>query len=316
MTRFLQNAHHAELAAHLTHWLEHCAGTAYQPYALIDMSQLDDTARRGLMRASWTSTAMLDGSRYAAYDELGPRLFPLANADAVCVARLLSVTDRRPALSVIELPVRNGSAELGTLHWLADAQTADGTRLYCRFTDTRILPEVLGILDPAQKTRLARAARRWAWVARDGTLQTTNIAPADTAEPSDDETSIHFNDAQFAALMQATEADTLFDILNDNAPKTIPTAEPAELWHRLNVLLGIARTHGITDAPDQGQFIFLAWHVSEHFHTLPALAPSFDAIRRGTLRFPDAVAHWDSDIWNQLEAMADRPGIAPAAEPQ
>ncbi|TVO59112.1 MULTISPECIES: DUF4123 domain-containing protein [Denitromonas] len=316
MPRFLQNAHHAGLATQLVQWLAHCADASHAPYALVDMSMLDASAHRHLGRAIGPSTPLLAGGRYAAYGELGPRLFALGAVEASALERLLSLTDGHPALSVLEVATRDGAPECHTLQWLADAQCADDTRLYCRYADTRILPNVLGILDPAQTTRLADTARRWAWVARDGTLQTTNIAPANAAAPLGDETSIRFNDAQFAALMQTAEADTLFDMLNEHTPEIIPNAEPAALWRRLDALLGIARSHGITDAPDQRQFITLAWSASEHFHTLPALVPTFDATRRGTLRFTDALANWDNDIWDQIEAMADASAVASASEPQ
>lgn len=316
MARFLQNTFNANLASELTHWLAQSANNTSVPYALLDMSMLDATAHRRLERAVGPSIELLAGTAYAAYGELGPRLFALSLADMAALERLVSVTDACPALSVLEIAAHAGAPDLRALQWLADAQSADGTRLFCRYADTRILPKVLTALDPTQKAWLARTIRRWAWVDRDGSLESIDFTPTDSTAPPHDETRIHFDDAQFNALMQAAEADTLFDVLHDQSPEIIPAADPATLWHRLDALLGIARTHGIDDAPDQLQFITLAWSASEHFHTLPALAETFNATRSGSKRFADAVAEWNDDIWNQIEALAEDAASASIPEHQ
>lgn len=314
MTRFLQNTHGGSLAPHLSQWLAQCGDETHSPYALIDMSVLELTTHRRLERAAGPSIELLAGTDYEAYGELGPRLFALSLADMPALERLISATDARPALSVLEIATHAGAPDLRALQWLADAQSADGTRLFCRYADTRILPNALKVLDPTQNAWLARTIRRWAWVDRDGSLQSINFTPADSTAPPHDETRIHFDDAQFGTLMQAAEADTLFDVLHDQSPEIIPTADPATLWRRLDTLLDIARTHGIDDAPDQRQFITLAWSASEHFHTLPALAATFDATRSGSRRFADAVTGWNDDIWNQIEALAEHSAKASASE--
>ncbi|MBT0963128.1 DUF4123 domain-containing protein [Denitromonas iodatirespirans] len=314
MTRFLQNTHGGSLAPHLSQWLAQCGDETHSPYALIDMSMLEPTTHGRLERLAGPSIELLAGTDYEAYGELGPRLFALSAIDSTALARLTGTTDARPALSVLEITTHAGVPDLRGLQWLADAQGTDDTRLYCRYADTRILPNVLSVLDPTQSAWLARTIRRWAWVGRDGTLESIDFTPTDSAAPRHDETRIHFDDAQFGTLMQAAEADTLFDDLHDQSPEIIPTADPATLWRRLDALLDIARTHGIDDAPDQRQFITLAWSASEHFHTLPALAATFDATRSGSKRFADAVAGWNDDIWNQIEALAEHSAKASASE--
>ncbi|WP_323004194.1 DUF4123 domain-containing protein [Denitromonas sp.] len=314
MARFLQNTFNGNLASELTHWLAQSANNTSAPYALLDMSMLNATAHRRLERVAGPSIELLAGTAYAAYGELGPRLFALSLADMPALERLISATDARPALSVLEIATHAGAPDLRALQWLADAQSADGTRLFCRYADTRILPNALKALDPTQNAWLARTIRRWAWVDRDGSLQSINFTPVDSTAPPHDETRIHFDDAQFGTLMQAAEADTLFDVLHDQSPEIIPAADPATLWRRLDTLLDIARTHGIDDAPDQLQFITLAWSASERFNTLPALAATFNATRSGSKRFADAVAEWNDDIWNQIEALAEHSAKASASE--
>lgn len=214
MVRFLQNTFNANLASKLTDWLAQSANKTSTPYALLDMSMLDATAHRRLDQAAGPSIELLAGTAYAAYDELGPRLFALSLADMPALERLISATNARPALSVLEIAADAGAPDLRALQWLADAQSADGTRLYCRYADTRILPNVLKVLDPTQKTWLARTIRRWAWVDRDGSLKSIDITPTDSSAPPHDRGGIHFDDAQFGTLMQAAEADTLFDVLH------------------------------------------------------------------------------------------------------
>ena len=151
MPRFLQNPHHTGLATQLAQWLAHCTDASLAPLALVDMSMLDASAHCQLSRVVGPSTPLLAGSRYAAYGELGPRLFALRAVESSALERLLTLTDGRPASSVLELATRDDTPECSTLQWLADAQSADDTRLYCRYADTRVLPNVLDILDPALK---------------------------------------------------------------------------------------------------------------------------------------------------------------------
>lgn len=299
---FLQNPQVAELAEELASWLGVGKSSNYQCFAIADMSMLD---ARLLARMEWHASPgirMLDTSRYAAYEELGPQLIPMENLKADKLAGFLSASDGFPGLSFVELQAPAGVPQLQALVWLAEAKTTDDTQLYCRYADTRILPVLLDNLAEDQTAVLAASIRRWAWINRQGQLSEKSFAAPEAA--SDDAISpLSFDDAQFSTLMQAAEADLIFGMLRESSPEIIPQTKPFDIHRRLSHLLDAGRERGIVDAQDQLQFAAIAWSSSEAFYQLPCLAPSWEIIRSNDERFSDVLKTWDDTIWAQIDAL-------------
>lgn len=305
MHTFLQNPHLADIGAALRAWLAAPRSPEYCLYALADMSILDATALKKMERLSAPGIALLEGSRYTAYEELGPRLFPLSPLEPPAVERFIGIASGLPALSFVELLAPEGSPDRRGLVWLAEAETSDGLLLYCRFTDTRILPGVLQVLDRAQIGRLGHTVRRWAWVGRDGGLHTRDFPCTTSDDDSATDVAIQFSDAQFAALMQAAECDTVYQMLREVSPEIVPVLPPVDIYRRLDALLRVARGYGLTEAPDQLQFVSIAWSSSERFHELECLGPTWAATCSGGQRFGDAVKEWPDAIWDGIEVMTN-----------
>lgn len=266
------------------------------------MSMLDAKMLARLERYASPSVQMLETSRYAAYEELAPRLIPLDNLSASKLEWFLSASDGVPALSFVELHAPDSKPQLQSLIWLAEAKTADDMQLYCRYTDTRILPVLLDKLTENQTAVLAASIRRWAWVNREGQLsQKLFVAPeaaSDDAIPP-----LSFDNPPFAQLMQAAEADLIFGMLRESSPEIIPETTPFDIHRRLSNLLDAGRERGVVDASDQLQFAAIAWSSSETFYQLPCLAPSWEIIRKQKARFSDVLKTWDDRIWEQIDAL-------------
>lgn len=307
MHRFLQNLHAPDSAAALAAWLQAPRDENCRCYAIADMSILEARALRSLERLSAPSAPLLDGSRYAAYGELGPRLVPLVDFDASAMARFIGIADGLPALSFVEIETSNGMPDRATLLWLADARTSDGLHLYCRFPDTRVLVSVLRVLDRAQIARLGQSVRRWAWLGRDGKFQCRDFTGVTAEELAGGGAAIEFSDEQFAALVQAAECDLLYQQLLELAPELIPDSTAFEIFARLEALLNLARGYGLTEPPDQLQFVTIAWSSSERFHELDSLSPTWTATRSGSKSFSMAVAEWSDGQWDEIESIASRP---------
>ena len=305
MQSFLHDPHSDDLGARLVEWLAIPRAPDYQPWALVDMSMLDAGVLGRLERLTGASVALLDGSRYAAYEELGPRLIPLSSISPPAIERFVAHFSGRPALSFVELPTCERSPDLAGLARLAEAETSDGLQLYCRFSDTRILPNVLQALDPQQTERLARTVRRWAWIGRDGHLQSSKFAEKTSKRASESDEPFQLSDAQFSALMQAAECDTLHQLLCDISPEIIPDLPGSAIHRKLDRLLSVARDYGITEAPDQLQFVTIAWSSSEHFHELSSLSSTWNTTRSAKQRFGEAVKDWSDEIWDEIESMAN-----------
>lgn len=309
MPTYLQDPQQAELAAELGAWLATPRPPGFQLWALLDLSILGASALRKIERSASPTVTLLDGTRYSAYEEIGPRLIPIPGGSQRSVEAVLAVANTLPALSFLELKTEDASPRREELATLASVETPDGLQLYCRFTDTRVLPGVLRVLDHSQRSRLAQAVRRWAWIGRDGHLETHYLAEAN-AGGSETRTALSLNDDQFSALLRAAEPDILFGLLRDISPEIIPAQAPSTIHARLASLLETARRYGIDDTPDQLQFVTIAWSTSEQFHELESLAETWSATRNGELRFRNAITQWTDEQWAELEAM--HPGPTPA----
>lgn len=301
MAPYLQHRHHPDLETELTNWLAHPCAPGFQSWALADVSILGTQILRELERLSPTTCAVLEGSRYTAYDELGPRLVSIDANTLPFLRKLLSLSDGLPALSFVEIACPDGMPRREALAALASVETEDGMEMFCRISDTRVLPAVLATLDRDQSDRLAQSVRRWAWIDRSGRLECQAFEPPTTTEDHVRAT-LTLNDIQYSTLMRAAEPDILHRLLHDISPEVIPDMPRADVHKRLSALLETAREYGIHDTPDQLQFVTIAWSTSESFHTLSCLETTWGATRNGELRFRDAVANWPDAVWEQIEA--------------
>ncbi|WP_066882633.1 DUF4123 domain-containing protein [Dechloromonas denitrificans] len=312
MKSFLQNQHAAGLAGELAAWLEVPSPQNYRRFAIADMSMLDTKMLARMERHTSLGIQILETSRYAAYEELGPRLIPLDRLPAEKMQSFLSTSDGVPALSFVELLASEGIPQLQSLIWLAEAEIADGMQMYCRYTDTRILPVLLDTLTEDQTAMIGGTIRRWAWFNREGALSQKNFAATkavnDVPLPP-----LSFDDQQFSSLMQAAEADLIFSMLRQSSPEIIPETTPFDIHRRLLSLLEAGRERGVIDAPDQLQFVAIAWSSSETFYQLPCLAQSWENIRNQQGRFSEVLKTWDDSIWEQIDAL--KPGSLEAWKP-
>lgn len=302
MTYFLQNQHRKELGKELSTWLNAEPSPSYRRFAIADMSMFEGNTLLRLERQASPSIQILESSRYAAYEELGPRLIPIDLLPSAKIERFLGTSDGVPGLSFVELLAPEGIPQLKELTWLAEAETDEGMRMYCRYTDTRILPVLLDTLTKSQKAVLAGSIRRWAWVNREGKLSQKTL-PANEAANEDTLSPLSFDDQQFSALMQAAEADLIFSMLRESSPEIIPETTPSEIHRRLSNLLDAGRERGIVDAPDQLQFVAIAWSSSESYFQLPCLAPSWEIICNQQGSFSEVLKTWDDGIWEQIDAL-------------
>lgn len=301
MSEYLHNLHDDALFAHLEAWHTEGLAEGRHDYLLVDMSMLTAINRKRVERRLGDGMDVLEHSAYAAYEELGPRLFQWPQPSDFALRTVLSVLNGLPALSMLEFQSQH-VADAAMLAWLAEAHFEDGDQMYCRFADTRILPALLAVLAPAQHARLALHLRRWAWVGRDGTLIEHHFEeatkPALTApEP------LLIDSRQFSRLMQAAEADTLYPLLRERVPELIPSLAPARLHAHLDALLAAGRVKGVVDAPDQLQFVTIAWSSAEHFHELPVLEAEWTKMREQKLHFSELVAQWPDSVWSAIDAL-------------
>jgi len=115
---------------------------------------------------------------------------------------------------------------------------------------------------------------------------------------------LSFEDQQFSSLMQAAEADLIFNMLRESSPEIIPQTMPSDIYQRLSNLLDAGREQGIVDAPDQLQFVAIAWSSSETIYQLPCLVTSWEMTRSENGRFSEVLTTWNDSIWEQIDALS------------
>jgi hypothetical protein len=274
------------------------------PWLLLDGAMLSAEQYQRLVRLNWGLSPALAGTAFEAYGRQGPLLLRPDEDDSAKLSLALSVANAKPALSLLAAR-RDEAAMCAALAWLADAGTADGQRLHCRFADSRVTEPLLATLTPAQAHRLGQDLAYWAWVHRDGTLAMHELptAPETTPPPQQPpaQGAFELSASQYSQLLEAAEPDMVLQMLADNCPDLLGSENsPCALHARLVALLAAARGHGLEDLPDLYQFAVVALSTRDDFDQHPALQDTWRQTRERSGRFADLAQAWPSSLWAAL----------------
>jgi hypothetical protein len=141
--------------------------------------------------------------------DVSPFLVPYAKS-ASNLALRLKQCNGWPMLSAIETSESQSELAERLAAWCI--VEVDGQRFNFRFPDTRRLPDIFSVLTDAQKSQMAGPARRWSFIARDGTwreLSVASVASAIADRPA------VLDERQFAELVADSEADEVLTMLRD-----------------------------------------------------------------------------------------------------
>lgn len=271
-----------------------------QPWLLVDAAIVGPNA---LLRACeihrWQMQSAFEQTRMGIYDDHAPALLAWEPQNQAQTRQLQDwiAACPVPAFSVVRATV-GLKALRATLAYLGCA-SADGQPLYCRFADTRVLPNLLAQLRAPQAARLATAVAHWAWIDHRG--QRRSWARAASDEAPDTASAIDLSASQFAKQMRASEPDTHFCQLLETVPSLVPAMERGAFRDRIDTALLAADAHGVEDHPDRLQFVVLALTCGESFHQHPQLQPTWQALRERRSTLAEAMTQWDATIWEQLK---------------
>lgn len=122
-----------------------------------------------------------------------------------------------------ELPAATLQARLAHR---VDARLHDGEDVVLRYFDARVFEALLQVLTPAQRAAWLSPAQHWWYVDRAGLLQGCEGVPdVHGADPLAE--ALQLDAAQFAALLDATEADQVAGLLRQRAGESFLRIEPA-----------------------------------------------------------------------------------------
>jgi len=301
-------ANDAPSAAQIEPLLQWLTGSpAIQTWALVDVALLEGSQfAEFIKRREGRSYNTLAASTLSAFGEHAPQLLELPGEAAALsrqVQRIFRLVGSATAVSWLrsEAPVASLQNLFG---YLAKVQVEErSSPIHCRFADTRVLPELLHVLTPAQQARVASQVQGWGWMQREGRFVawSDNGAHGDGVE-FDACGWLRLSAAQFRAMQQAAEADGMFLMLCDKTPELVPTAGPGAFHGRLRRSLETASALQVKAAKDRLEFVVLSLSCGEDFHRLPALQPTWQAIAERQESLFKLMQSWDDALWAQLES--------------
>lgn len=277
------------------------AQPSLKPWLLIDAALLDPSRlASALRRNGWHGVNALATSPLAAYGPRGPQLVEIPqDSDAADEGfrRISAGASNAPAFSWLasSQPVEQLQACCGYL-----AQTLhDGLRLHCRMSDTRVLPVLLAALSAPQARRVAQTIAQWQWFGREGEV-TGWHAPALQGDAIDTQNHLELDASQFASLLDAAEADSIFAQLVETVPQLVPPTGRASFHQRLQRGLAMATSLHVAGNPDRRQFIVLSLTCGDGFYKHPDLSDTWRAVAQGA-SLSVLMKDWSDDLWNALE---------------
>lgn len=313
---YATNPHLPELHAQLTQWLHRPTLVKHSAkWLLLDASLLEQNAFERLTKpyADTHLYNVFSKSRFEVYGLYAPHLLRIDQlaqpAQSSFIADLLKLTNGIPALAALDACEDTVSLR-ECLTWFAQAFTPDGLELYCRIADTRITPALVQVLDEEQRIKLGQNVLQWQVVNRLGLLEALlpNIKPQ-----KDDETPFKkfssgkpftLTNAQFAEVMQKSEADSLFQTLLEHNPDLVPATNRGLFHQRLMTIAERAHQRGIEGSTDLFTFTIVALNTHDKFDEHPVLKETWESVKQKKAGFDKLASKWTDKIWDELAQAA------------
>jgi hypothetical protein len=321
---YAYNLHQSEVATAVSDWMSiEKSSTDTAKWLLFDGAVLGEKVTKKLITMLPKNTVhnVFFGTPLASYGLLSPHLIQLSHESAVRnrIPALLKQMSGVPAVSLLE-----ASADWQTLcrhlSWLGQVKSDDGMDLYCRFADTRVTPSLIRTLFEDQLASLGRCIHEWRIVDRNGGLDIVlrNIVqqPAMTTEERNTNIveQLTLSDKQFSMMMNAAQADEIFQMLCEGAPDLVSDDDRGDFYFRLSKLIAAGHRHGLKKVRDIYQFSVIALATSDEFYMAPELDQWWARMRAGIDDFDALVAQWPDETWNAVASIQSAdPAITPYA---
>ncbi|MDB0511937.1 DUF4123 domain-containing protein [Ralstonia solanacearum] len=280
-------------------WQSHYAGGA--SWLLVDAALGESDRAISLAKSwGWQTYPVFARSRLAAFGDKGPHLVSLPReADELNdrLTWLLQVYAATPAFSWLYSgkPADEICAALSVLGLVR----VDGDLvLHCRFADTCVLTALWAVLTDEQWSWLAPSVTAWSCPDRAGGVLGLDVGHAMPDQPAMPLPEILELDAkQFAAVLDASEPDTVFSALQETTPELVPDGvRRSELHRQITQALGQATALQVTQAPDRLQFVVLSLQCGEEFYRHPVLAQTWAEVAQGA-GLEALMQQWPAEVW-------------------
>ena len=213
------------------------------------------------------------------------------------LGHLFSVANGKPMVSIIASPLSMEELARHMRPYLI-AMTPDTVEWPIRWGDTRVLPELLDVLPEKQRDHLLAPLRCWWSAGRDGELLRWEGAAVSPAPAGFDK--LPLSDENFAALVDAAEADSVLANLYDSQPDLLQADSPAECHARVARHLALASANGIDTAPARQHFSALALILADDFTQQTDMAELLRRTRQGA-SYHDEIAALPDEFWRAAD---------------
>ena len=213
------------------------------------------------------------------------------------LGHLFSTANGKPMVSIIASPLSIEELALHMRPYLV-AMTPDTVEWPIRWGDTRVLPELLKTLPETQRDHLLAPVRCWWSAGREGEMLRWEGAAVSPAPAGFDK--LPLSDENFAALVDAAEADSVLANIYDSQPDLLQANSPAECHGRVARHLELASENGIDAAPARQHFSALALILADDFTQQPDMAELLRRTRQGA-RYRDELVALPDRFWRAAD---------------
>lgn len=212
---------------------------------------------------------------------------------------LLAACEARPMWSLIASAV--GMHELARhMSPFLIAQCEDKLEWPVRWGDARVLPALLNTLSSDLTAELLRPMYRWFASSRQGEVLSWS-GPGAYREPGASHEKMHIDDATFARLVDATEADAVLAQIYDTEPELLRYRQPSDCYRLISRQLEVADQFGIDQPGPRKHFCAMSLYLTEEFLQAPDMQSLLANVKAGRDYFSEFAA-LSVDFWEMVKA--------------
>lgn len=269
-------------------------------YALIDCAFNEKFIRQCKTRhPSLYAASLYTGSELDELQDVSPVLVQLPldeSTRSAWLETLLQRADGLPMLSFLASPIDTNDLASSFAPFLK-SETEDGQRYLLRFADTRILPKLIAVLDDLQWSLLPPIAHWWS-IDRMGVLKELQLPRSSHNEATEHTTRLKLSNLQFAALLDAAEADAIIEQLLLVVPEHCSAFRPGDLYNFIAQQLEYARRFGIESTPDLVAYCVGAFNLRGKLHEDPHASALLNEGRWRPGELSSALAELPEECWS------------------
>ena len=177
------------------------------------------------------------------------------------------------------------------------ARTGDSLEWPVRWADTRVLPELMATLTPAENEHLLSPFYLWLTLDREGAPVQWQGAGQASPKPAGFDC-WPLDEARFGQLLNAAEADAVLSQIDERRPDLLAGGLPADIHRRVAGQLALATRHHIDKAPDRLHFAMLGLMLTPGFVDAAPMQSALARVAQGA-DYPSELTRLPAEFWTQ-----------------